>query len=441
MKKFYTLIFAFLFVFGINAQTVYKMDSSEQYSWNGADWDLISRVVYTFGNGGNKETRKLTQTYNNPGWTDVSDVISEYNASNNLTRATTRNWNGVTWDNFSKKEHDYDANQNVIETRQYSLIVSPTLDVVFIQANFAYNAANLQTEQIWKLYDILSMTLKNSTRTTTTYNAMNTRAEETVLYTWNGVSWDETTKLDYFYDGLKLERVEETPWDMGDWAALPNKQTLYAYNGSDLPISAINQDWIGGVWVNTFGVFTDYNGNITTTTNRTWNTGTDMWDDTTRTTTTVTGNVTVILEEEWNSGTVMWDEESRTTRTVDANGNITEAIYEEEPPADRRALENATKVTFVWSVANNLSVSIEEIASIKVYPNPFKSKVTLSFQEPIKNNGGVKLYDVAGKLLAEKKVNQGDVELSFKLPFVAQGIYFIDVNADGIRGRYKVIKD
>ena len=443
MKQFFTLFIALIFASTINSQSVYKMDSSQQYTWDGGDWELIGRVLYTFDNGGAKETRKLTQTFNDPNWEDVIEVVSEYNGSNNLTKATTKNWNAVTmsWDDFSKVEHDYDENQNVLETRQYSLIASPTLDKVFIQFNYAYNDANLQTEQIVMTYDFVGMTLVNSTKLTTSYDALNTRAEESISYMWNGISWDEATKINYFYDGLKLIRVEETPWDMGAWAANPNRQTLYAYNGSDMPISGIIQDWIGGVWVNQMGYFTTYNGNITVTVTKTWNTGTNMWDDTERTTTTVTGNVTVILEEDWNTGTNMWDEESKTTRTTDANGNIIETISEEEPPSERRALVNSVKITFMWSLATNLSASFEEIIDTKIYPNPFKSQITLNFKEPIKSNGSVKLYDVTGKVLAKKKIKLGDAELSFKLPYIAQGVYYVDIQVAGVKGTYKVIKD
>ena len=443
MKQFFTLFFAFIFASTINSQSVYKMDSSLQYTWDGADWELIGRVLHTFDNGGAKETRKLTQAFNDPNWDNTVEVLSEYNGSNNLTRATTRNWNAgdMEWNSFSKTEHDYDENQNISETREYSLIASPTLDEVYLQMNFAYNVENLPIEQIVKTFDFIGMMLVNSTKTTTSYDVTNTKPEEQILYVWDGANWQENTKFNYFYDGDKLIRVEETPWDIGDWAANPNEQTLYAYNGSDMIISVITQDWIGGVWVNQTGVFTTYNGNITVATHKEWNTGTNMWDDDSRTTTTVTGNVTVTLEEDWNSGTAMWDEVSRTTRTTDANGNIIEVISEEEPPAERRALVNAVKITFMWSLATELSVSTEEIVDAKIYPNPFKSQITLSFQKPIKSNGSVKLFDVTGKILAEKKVKRGDVELSFKLPYIAQGVYFIDVNASGIRGSYKVIKD
>ncbi len=443
MKQFYILIFALAISHNINSQTVYKTDSSLQYTWGGSDWDLVGRVLYTFDNGGNKETKRLTQSFNNPNYEDVLDVISEYNNSNNLTRATSRTWNGTTmqWDGFSKTEHDYDEDQNISETREYSLAVSPTLDVVFIQVNFTYNEDNLETEQIWKTYDFMSMMLMNSTRTTTSYNAMNTRAEEQILYIWDGMSWEETIKLNYFYEGLKLIRVEETPWDMGAWAIMPNKQTLYAYNGSDMPISTITQEWIGGGWVNQFGVFTTYSGNITVTTTQEWNTGINMWDDVSRSTTTVTGLVTVLLEEEWNTGTAMWDEESKTTITLDANGNIIEAINEVEPPVSGRALEKSTKITFVWSEATSLSVAIEDIANVKIYPNPFKSIITLSFHNPLKSDGYINLYDITGKVLAKKLVRQGDSKIEFKLPEIAQGAYFIDIATGETRGHYKVVKN
>lgn len=443
MRHFFTLFIAFIFASSINSQSVYKMDSSQQYTWDGSDWELIGRVLYTFNNGGAKETRKLTQTFNDPNWEDTVEVLSEYNSSNNLTRATTRNWNVVTmqWDSFSKTEHDYDENQNISETREYSLIASPTLDKVFLQMNFVYNNENLPTEQIVKTFDFISMMTVNSTRTTTSYDVIDTKLEEQIFYTWDGANWQENTKFNYFYNGVNLIRVEETPWDIVDWASNPTKQTLLTYNGSDMPLSVITQEWVGGVWVNKTGVFTTYNGNITVETDKEWNTSTNMWDDIERTTTTITGNVTVILEEEWNSGTTMWEEVSRTTITRDANDNVVETINEEEEPSERRALVNAAKITFMWSLATNLSASFEELVDTKIYPNPFKSQITISFQDPIKSNGTVKLYDVSGKILEEKKMRQGESELSFKLSFIAQGIYFIDVKTNESRGTYKVVKD
>ena len=76
---------------------------------------------------------------------------------------------------------------------------------------------------------------------------------------------------------------------------------------------------------------------------------------------------------------------------------------------------------------NNLAT----LSNIKVYPNPTNGKITIDS----KNFEGVEVYDVSGRLINKSELNTIDLEGQSK------GLYLLQINANGTKQEFKVLKE
>lgn len=83
-----------------------------------------------------------------------------------------------------------------------------------------------------------------------------------------------------------------------------------------------------------------------------------------------------------------------------------------------------------------------EIESFSVYPNPTNDFVTVTFNKT-KSNAHFTLFDIEGKVLAFKELNGSAIKNSEKidLSLLANGIYILQLSADGITTNKKIIKN
>jgi hypothetical protein len=69
----------------------------------------------------------------------------------------------------------------------------------------------------------------------------------------------------------------------------------------------------------------------------------------------------------------------------------------------------------------------EALGINKIYPNPFKDKVGILFNDVIDNEVEIKLYDVVGRLITTQTVRMKDVYYQLSLPSLAKGVYILSV--------------
>lgn len=412
MNRYFALFLFFIFFANLQSQTVYKLDKVEQYIWDTdtATWSLISQDLYTYDNGGKKETNKLTQYDISGVWTDFSQVNSTYNPNNNLLIATTQTWNIGTnsWGDLLREENTYDASQNIIIKKMFTMVTPPNLTLTY-QTDSEFNGLNLITQHIHQEYDAGTMQLINEEKGTYTYDGM--KVIQILRQEWDGAQWVNFVRDDLFYDTY-LIRWEKTLWEGGDWAANPYEQILQTNNASGYVTEAISQVRSGAVWVNDTRQLNTYDAN---------------------------NNLIYALFQQWNIGTQLWETSSDITQTFDGDNNLIEQLFRNEVPAGR-VLTNASKTSQSWSSAN-LSVSITDKYIAKVYPNPFQRDLAISFETPFNSSGRISVFDITGKLLAKQVVKKGDKEFSFVLPQLSSGTYFLKIITDQTQNTYKIIKN
>ena len=84
-------------------------------------------------------------------------------------------------------------------------------------------------------------------------------------------------------------------------------------------------------------------------------------------------------------------------------------------------------------------VFVEFISEVKLYPNPVKTQLKVSFQSKESKAGVLRIRDLLGKVIKEKKTElaRGNNDMEFTVDQLNPGVYFLEIN---IRGEKKVVK-
>ncbi len=82
---------------------------------------------------------------------------------------------------------------------------------------------------------------------------------------------------------------------------------------------------------------------------------------------------------------------------------------------------------------------VEFISEVKLYPNPVKTQLKVSFQSKESKAGVLRIRDLLGKVIKEKKTElvRGNNDMEFTVDQLNPGVYFLEIN---IRGEKKVVK-
>lgn len=92
---------------------------------------------------------------------------------------------------------------------------------------------------------------------------------------------------------------------------------------------------------------------------------------------------------------------------------------------------NTTTLTLAEINSTGLN-QINSSSVVLLHPNPALDNISLKFNEPIKPNSLVKIYDQNGKLLMDKAVAvEGDNTFNLSIDQLPSGLYFISVNEEG----------
>lgn len=100
----------------------------------------------------------------------------------------------------------------------------------------------------------------------------------------------------------------------------------------------------------------------------------------------------------------------------------------------RAGLKKLGSIACVSSGINGINNSIEA----RLYPNPTASQLMI---ETALNNFTVKVYDAYGKLLLNEMYHAENNSVQLNLADYHSGIYLIELEAEGVRSHFKVVKE
>uniref|UniRef100_UPI0033058E41 Ig-like domain-containing protein n=1 Tax=uncultured Croceitalea sp. TaxID=1798908 RepID=UPI0033058E41 len=136
---------------------------------------------------------------------------------------------------------------------------------------------------------------------------------------------------------------------------------------------------------------------------------------------------------------VTWSSSDDGIATVDSNGLVT-AVLEGTAKISVTSTDGNYEATSTITVENeDLIVNIDNqilILSVDLAPNPIRilKKATISLNASRNSEAMVRLFNMIGQLLSEKKhaIFKGDNQMVLETDKLPSGVYFITVEAEGI---------
>ncbi|WP_353780232.1 T9SS type A sorting domain-containing protein [Winogradskyella sp. 3972H.M.0a.05] len=416
MKTFTTIFITLVFVLSMSAgaQTVFKLDSIHQFAWDQVtmQWDHNTRELYTYGNGGNKETNLLRLVLNGGDWENFYQFNKTYNSNNDIEERIRQNWDGSNWQNSEQLTYTYNAD-DLVEKLAYAIYTNPVW-LVFNENTYQYDMLGNRTQDLLTEYDFVSMLLRNKERRT--YDFTSSILNYEILEQWRDIlnDWENEERKDYFYDtDGTLIREEVSGWNIGAgmWAN-PFRQFLYSYNADDLVEEIIDQLYVTDTWVNNNRTLFTYTSN----------------------------NLTEFLGQEWSNSMMQWENDFRQLRTFDGDDNEIELIFETWDDMDG-AWEGTLRILKFWSIAETLSVNFEDAIETSIYPNPFIDRLNIKLKHPSSRVLKVNLYTVSGQLIKQKLVQPNTSEFSFELTNESAGSYVMHMYSGNEKAVFKILKN
>tara|TARA_R110002051_G_scaffold7136_9_gene33431 strand:+ start:441 stop:935 length:495 start_codon:yes stop_codon:yes gene_type:complete len=78
--------------------------------------------------------------------------------------------------------------------------------------------------------------------------------------------------------------------------------------------------------------------------------------------------------------------------------------------------------------------------NVTVYPNPFIETVVFDFSEPVYGDMQIAIFDVSGRLVAERFQTNSGNGLRLQLNFLSNGIYLVQLRHKELKYYTKIIK-
>lgn len=232
----------------------YYLHAETTYAWNGSEWTISYRTLYTYVDGNQTESHE--QDWNGSEWVSSGKTTSTYDGSDRLATMEFIYWDtdSSAWINFFRFEYSYTGGGLLSEVIQYNwgggmwrpstkgiaTYSGTTLTQMLEQSYtgtvwqdsrrtlYSYNGSDQITEILTQNY---TGSWVNALRTTNTYSGGN--LTQTINESWDGNNWIHTRRYDYQYDGSNNQTHEQGyNWVSDDWS-LTDSDTM-KYSGNQL---------------------------------------------------------------------------------------------------------------------------------------------------------------------------------------------------------------
>jgi hypothetical protein len=249
---------------------------------------------------------------------------------NKLLSSIDEFYDGASWVNTSGDNYEYDSNNNLISTNSYLYNSSNSKWEIAAKESYVYNANNKITEYIDQTWDSTTNKFINS------------------------------YKSSYTYTNGKVTEILDMNWDSGlGW--VNSYKGVLTYNDNNLPISALNYDWVGSQWVLKYRDILTYNVNNRITTLISDNWVNLQWVSDYKSEYIYNSNNKIVSNKNYNWKSSSWLESDRQDYEWDTNGNRIRLTQ------SQTGYVNKTEYTYD---ASSLMSS---------YANPFRDKTGLEY--------------------------------------------------------------
>ncbi len=378
------LLFFFSLITFTGFSQTYKVDEVRIYSNDTdaipAEWQHDFTEVYTYGNGGTKETKIVGTSTSSPD--PSSQHIKSYNGNNDIEKDELYAWDPSTppgsWKLISHILYDYHS-----------------------------STTNLMSETT-QIYNSITMTYLNTDRELfEDYEGANAKKETN--QTWNlgmGV-WENEEKVDITYTSGLPTLALYSLWDSVttmDWLP-PYEQDTATYNGSLLDQVTSEDLDTGELDRSTY--------------------------------TYLGGLLDMVLFESSTDGGTNWDPNDRELSGYDANDNNNELIFEDNSTGPWIGY---FKTERDFSVAAPLSTETFNAGNFNAFPNPVSDVLNMKFNLPLSNSAVAEVYSLDGRLVKSQNINTGVKSSAIGLQNLVEGIYLLQLKDNNDKKTIKIIK-
>ena len=466
MKKFNLLFVCLAFAAGLQAQ---KVQTQVLDSWTGTTWQPASRITYSYNancflvtflfeswdagtstwvnyllftytnNPDGTPIQVLQQTWNNgtSTWVNQTRTTYTYTAFGKAATSVTEFWQSNKWKSLTRTTNSYDAGNYLVKAVTESNIGGNNWLNSFQQL-YTNNIDGSVNQILTQLWDFISSTWKDQSRTTMTY---------------------------YNNDPLKPLTTLTEYWINNSWQNASLSTETYNANGTTA--SSLAQVWDNTVpgWKNSTLDTYNYQGDGTTLDNivsQNWDDGTSTWINSTRSTLTYGPCVLPLtllnfnavkqngkVQLSWKTANEINTQSFSIQRSITATNFTTvgkvnaagsSAIQNNYSFIDDIATLKANKIYYRLlqqdkdgkaTYSNIVAVSVSGGVQYSILPNPARSYFTLITDGSTDlTNATVSIINLAGKkVITQKLGNSGQQQIN--ISSLPKGLYMVNIVTNG----------
>ncbi|MFM9027384.1 MAG: T9SS type A sorting domain-containing protein [Bacteroidota bacterium] len=353
-----------------------NIETESGKNWNGSAWIDDYRYFYVFDSG-NKLVSETYQTWDGTIWVNDARYVYAYDSNNNLLSRTYKSWDGTAWTNSSRRNCTYDALNNLLSATYQNWYGSSWINASNYLYSYAANGNCLdEVIQVWG-----SSAWADDSRNFFTYDSNNNRVSETSQY-WDGTSWSDSYRFVYTYDAND-NMLSETYQSLIGAVWTDGYRTVYTYDANNNVLTETNQDWVSTYWANSYSSSKSYDAN------------------------------------DYLTSTVQ--------QFYDLSGFI---------------VVSGDSTNYYFNTVTGTNTAFGEIKNTVVYPNPASENLSVDIKLSKATDVMLQLKDIIGKNIIEPillKNVSGIQTRSIPTSQLPNGVYFLEVIADGLRTTEKVI--
>jgi hypothetical protein len=240
--------------------------------WDGSDWVNDSRMSYSYNSKG-QATSYTYEYYEESAWVIYSRVDYIYEGDNIVKVEMYYNEDGE-FGLEAVLEYTYNAKGLMISSEYYMYDEGEAM--LFSKNVYSYDASDREIEEIYYSFDFMTFELKESSKTTYSYQGNSKNPSIETDYSWEEEVWTETNRRLYEYNaaGNETELILQI-WN-GQWNNWERTETQWNKNNET---QIIIQMWEDDKWENSSKEFFEYNNDdlLTRSVSQFWDWNLDVW--------------------------------------------------------------------------------------------------------------------------------------------------------------------
>ena len=394
-----------------------NLTTCNDYTWNGTTYTNSGVYTYTTTNAiGCDSIATLNLTVNQP-----TTSSSSQTACNDYT------WNGTTYTNSGVYSYTTTNAVGCDSTANLDLTIinGSTWDTVSACNSYTWNGTNyinsgVFTETLPCGIATLHLTVSPSTNSSTSMTSCDS-------YSWNGTTYTNSGTYTYTTQNSNgCDSVATLNLTVNPSSTSLTSHTAcdsYSWNGTTYTSSGTYS------YTTTNALGCDSTANLYLNVVQQLPTPLISGDTTVNSTDVYTYTITSALSPSWeiSNGTIT---NGQGTNSVTVNWSNTSnsgviSVFE----TDTNGCESDTALLSV-TIDSTVSIVENEALDIKIYPNPFEHYTTVEFDNPQNDIYFIRLFDIRGRLVHQRKVN--DEKVVIYKNQLNEGIYYLE-----IEGNYK----